>query len=485
MRFVQLAGRVTGRIGAEPVASPAAVPDGGVLLLGASRLRVGRDVAPAAGSARAHGDAGGSVAPDVAPDAAAPTALGPATDRRAGGGGHGRRSRAPSACSPRRRPCSGRSGIAVVMGSPMFLLFGAVGVLASVGMWLAGRIGAARDGRRAGARRAGDVAAFAAAVEEQRAARWLHHVAVNPGVAEAITAGSTLRADVWSRRLDHDDAFRVTLGWGTGGLGRRWSTGGGARVPPELAGIVAAAGRFDDAAVPADLGPGAALAVGGPGARAVVRSLVVQLATWVGPADWRVVVVADDPTRWDWCRWLPHAAAGRPMSSSADDLDAVAATLSSAARRRPPPRRGRHRPARPARPAHRPAAPVHRRRPVGRRARRPAARRGRAGDVPERSGDRVDRAGPMVARHGGRPRGRAGARRRRLGEPPPPAVARVLAGLHDPEDPSASTAALATVDRHRRAQRTARSRTDRRRRSPSPPPGATPVPTRRRPRRSG
>ena len=79
----------------------------------------------------------------------------------------------------------GSIGIAVVMGSPMFLLFGAVGVLASLGMWVAGRIGAARDGRRAGACRAREVAAFAAAVREQRAARWQHHVATTPSVAEA------------------------------------------------------------------------------------------------------------------------------------------------------------------------------------------------------------------------------------------------------------------------------------------------------------
>ena len=220
VRFIQLAGRVTGRIGAEPVTSPAAVPDGGVLLLGASRLRVGRDVAPAAGSAVLTATPGDpwrrtlrrTPRPRLRWE---PTPI-----------------PVPAAAGPAARPSAvglltaattllGSAGLAVVMRSPMFLLFGAVGVVASIGMWLAGRIGAARDGRRSGARRARDVAAFVAAVEEQRAARWLHHVAVNPGVAAAVSAGSTLRGDVWSRRIDHDDAFRVTLGLGSGGLGRR------------------------------------------------------------------------------------------------------------------------------------------------------------------------------------------------------------------------------------------------------------------------
>ena len=85
--------------------------------------------------------------PDAPPHAAGAAALGPVTDP-----------------GPQRRRTSGRAGaagllaaaftaagsvvLALVMGSPMFLVIGLVGVLASTGMWLAGRIGAAREGRR-------------------------------------------------------------------------------------------------------------------------------------------------------------------------------------------------------------------------------------------------------------------------------------------------------------------------------------------------
>ena len=97
VRFIQLSGRVTGRIGAEPVTSPAAVPDGGVLLLGASRLRVGRERGPGHRVGGAHGDAGGPVAADVAADAAATSAVGAGTDPRAGSG-------RPGGAAERRRP---------------------------------------------------------------------------------------------------------------------------------------------------------------------------------------------------------------------------------------------------------------------------------------------------------------------------------------------------------------------------------------------
>ena len=48
----------------------------------------------------------------------------------------------------------------------------------------------------------------------------------------------------------------------------------------------------------------------------------MQLATWAGPADWCLVVVAVDTARWEWCRWLPHAASGEETTViAADDAD--------------------------------------------------------------------------------------------------------------------------------------------------------------------
>ena len=211
------------------------------------------------------------------------------------------------------------------MGSPLFLVFGLVGAVAAVGMWLAGRIGTAREGRRARAGRAQDVAAFAAAVAEQRAARLRHHVATTPGLVDAVAAATALSAGVWSRRSEHGDAFRVVLGRGPVEWDVRLDADD---LPAELAAIVSTSERFDDVPVATDLGAGAALAVRGEHATSVVRALIVQLATWAGPADWCLVVVTADPPRWEWCRWLPHAAAGDDAGVvAADDADRLAAAL--------------------------------------------------------------------------------------------------------------------------------------------------------------
>ncbi len=312
---VQLTGRVPCRVDGEPIAGPTSVVDGSTIELGSSRLRLTRPEEP-------HG-AAATVAvvgnpwcrtlhrtPRALPRWDPPPIPAPSTAGSSGRAG-------AAGLLAAAFTAAGSVVVAVVMGSPMFLVLGLVGVLASAGMWLAGRIGAAREGRRSRAGRARDVAAFAAAVAEQRAAWLRHHLATTPGVADAVTAATTLSAGVWSRRSEHGDASRVTLGWGPG----TWEVPieGDAR-PPELEAIVAAATRFDDVPVAADLGAGAALAVRGETANAVVRALIVQLATWSGPADWNLVVVTLDAAAWDWCRWLPHAAV-------VDDADEVAAAL--------------------------------------------------------------------------------------------------------------------------------------------------------------
>ena len=220
--------------------------------------------------------------------------------------------------------------IAIVAQAPMFLMFAAASLLTSIGLWAVGSVGAARAGRRWRASRDRDVARFAIDVERQRDARWRHHLATTPAVAEAAAAATALRGDVWCRRGDHDDAFRVSLGWGP----VDWTVALAGGAPgAELAGVVAAAGHFDDAPVGADARPRR-----GGGDRGILRRVgrprrcSCRLATWVGPADLHVVVIVDAPQEWDWCRWLPHTAGhDGPAVVAADDADGVAAVLARAA----------------------------------------------------------------------------------------------------------------------------------------------------------
>ena len=114
----------------------------------------------------------------------------------------------------------------------------------------------------------------------------------------------------------------MTIGWGERVLDLGVSA---ESLPAECELALTRAAHHDHVPVAVDLGPGAAIAVAGEHAGAVARSLVVQLATWCGPADWRLVVVADDPAAWAWAEWLPHACAGGALwvlaADDAVDLD--------------------------------------------------------------------------------------------------------------------------------------------------------------------
>ena len=329
VRFVQLTGRVPA--GSTASRSPRRLPSptAACSCSGASRLRVGRDVGPGRRVGGAHGDAGRPVAADAAAHAAATPALGADADRRAGSGRPGGASERRRPARPRRRRLLGSAGVAVVMRSPMFLLFGAVGV-ARLGRHVARRPDRRRPRRPPGAAPAAtrDVAAFVAAVEEQRAARWLHHLAVNPGVAAAVSAGV--------------HACAATCG--PGGRPRR-------RLPRHARAGVRSTGTSSStrpaAPLPSGAGrrrrrrralrrrrragrPRSGRGAGGRRHRRAARSFVrsiVQLATWVGPADWRLVVVADDPAALGLVPWLPHAAGGGRHVVAADDADVLAAAL--------------------------------------------------------------------------------------------------------------------------------------------------------------
>lgn len=200
----------------------------------------------------------------------------------------------------------GGVAIAVIMRNPMFLLFSAVGLFVSLGSRLSGRLTRRKEERQRRLTSRQDRERFIAAVATQRSARSAYHRAVSPLAHEAVAVALHGRAALWERRAEHDDAFGVTLGWGA----VSWEPSiDGDIEPADLAAIVDAASRFGDAPVRTELGPGASVAVAGDHAEAVARAMLVQLAVFTGPADWRLVVVSDRPDQWGWAAWLPHAAA--------------------------------------------------------------------------------------------------------------------------------------------------------------------------------
>ena len=216
--------------------------------------------------------------------------------------------------------------VAVVFRQPMFLLFGMIGAFVAFGTWGGQRIGSVRRTRHRSRARQTQAAAFEAAVERQRLEFIAHHLTNDSSPASARQTIEARTADLWSRRQSHADGFAAALGVGA----VNWTPRLGSPERPERAADVLTGIKvIPNLPVMTDLGPACRMAIRGAGdrTRAVVRSLVVQLASNCGPADVRFVVATNEPARWRWLDELPHAttAAGLPaVVTESDLLDTIA-----------------------------------------------------------------------------------------------------------------------------------------------------------------
>ena len=221
--------------------------------------------------------------------------------------------------------------LAVVMHHPMYLIFSCLGLVGAVTSALGSRVGDRRRRRRDAVESTRDRERFRREVLAQRDERADHERSTAPTIARVLRIVDELTSGLWSRRAGDPDAFAVSLGWGS----MPWDVcldGPTADLSPGAMSIIDRCALLNGVPVTAQLGSGRSIAVVGEHATAVARAIVIQLAVLTGPADWRLVVVADDPDEWSWAAWLPHAASGvgsdlGPMIAAADDGKRVAAIL--------------------------------------------------------------------------------------------------------------------------------------------------------------
>lgn len=338
--LTQLAGSVPMLVDGEPVAVATNLADGSRVTIGASlvELRIGPSRQRTA--ARPHG---GSIAAHVtdpwrrmvwrSPDdtpAWNPTPIAPPHrgDERAG----------PALTSLVGAVVAalGAVVIATVMNNAMFLVFAGIGALAALSTWCVGAIAAARQRRGVRRDHRGEVERFRHDLDRLVASRRVLHERRHRRVAEVLELALDLSGDIWSIRttpvrppgddprsdvdttIVREPALVATLGVGTA----RWHPPvDGHGDDAELVAAVDAAGRISRTTIPITLVDGEAIALHGSLAsgRAVARSIVAQLATLVGPADWRLVVVTSTPDEWAWVDWLPHGvSAGHAVVCTAD-----------------------------------------------------------------------------------------------------------------------------------------------------------------------
>ncbi|MDP9465506.1 MAG: FtsK/SpoIIIE domain-containing protein [Actinomycetota bacterium] len=307
----QLTGRIPVRVDGEPIANPKAIVAEARMEIGHSILRVHRGdlTAPGQGADRANNrdpanitvTHRGSVVvrcPRAAvtwnPDAVSPPTLRPARGETSGG------------ILPAVLALAGSGLVAALLHQPMFLLFGALGAIVAFGTWGGQRITVFRRRRRDERARHDETAQFERAVEAQRAGFIAHCSASISTPVSAIFAIERQTSDLWARRGTHPDGFAVSIGLGSIPWAPRLEDGPGVNRAPESLGAIS---MLADLPIVADIGAACRLAVRGDAdrARAVARSIVVQLAANCGPADVRFVVVTHEPAQWRWLERLPHA----------------------------------------------------------------------------------------------------------------------------------------------------------------------------------
>lgn len=338
-RVRQLAGHVPARCGDRPLApgGTALVP-GDVVHLGPTSLAV---VHPSgSGAATAHSVPDGPdpwrrplqrVTRRAAPPEPAPIHLPTAPGRATGAGG------------PALAPVLISLGLAIVLaavsGRGEMVWFAAFAAVAGLGLWV--HHGARRMVRlrREGARHRREVSeareAMGLAHRQAALLRWRAH----PELAELVRRASERDPRCWVRRPHRDaDAWTVTLGRGDPPWSPDLVDERGETVPAERAveaGLGVPPTALHGVPVTVDLSPGAVIGLEGPGAAALARALVVQLAVQVGPADWQLAVASGSAGRdagwdagWDGCRWLPQLASPETGPMVPDDLAELAATVS-------------------------------------------------------------------------------------------------------------------------------------------------------------
>jgi len=201
--------------------------------------------------------------------------------------------------------------IALIMAfffRPLFALFAAMGPVIALFRWFESR----RRFRRETKERATAVSAIQSAIaagvlvqsEAEAQRRWLTH----PHVGELWKRARCTSVRLWERRPESPGFMIATVGVGPDQFLARCDAD---KLDPEVHHALVAPLMLRAVPHTVDLNHNRGLGVHGtrPETLAIVRSLVLQLATLHGPADLTVGVVCDEAAKgeWDWLKWLPHA----------------------------------------------------------------------------------------------------------------------------------------------------------------------------------
>lgn len=207
--------------------------------------------------------------------------------------------------------------LAVLLHSPLFLAFAALGPLTMLATYVADRRTARSGGRadRLEFSRANDAAhaVLRSAMAADLALLRRRHP--DPAQIRLIAAGPSCR--IWERRAVDADALAVRLGLGATASGIRVRRG---HDEPHCPDHPMAPVAVDLRAGPLGIAGSSAAGLG------LMRSIVAQLCALHAPGDLAVMAILAESrsARWRWARWLPH------LLAAADDDRSRAAAVAAA-----------------------------------------------------------------------------------------------------------------------------------------------------------
>lgn len=216
--------------------------------------------------------------------------------------------------------------LVAIMGNFKFALFALLTPLVMIGTWFEGKHRYKKELAAEEERFSTAVKKFTQDLEEAAQAERTRRQELIPDNATILRRSALPTTQLWQRRHDSADFLLTRLGVGN----KDWkpqlklSSGAKSELEDEIKEIYHS---FELKGTPlmANLNGGGVVGIVGnrEGALALARSLVIQLATQVGPADLTMGIFCDQGKEedWGWASWLPHTrqagsqSGGRWMAS--------------------------------------------------------------------------------------------------------------------------------------------------------------------------
>lgn len=213
--------------------------------------------------------------------------------------------------------------------SPAAVAFVALSPLLLLGTFLDGRLQANREWKRMKKEFEDSIASLTEEIEAEKRVERAGRLAEAPSTAEILTDIESRGPLLWTRRPEHGAFLGLRIGRGEmpsrielelpaqrKGIAEHWTM---------IQDVAAQAVRVDDVPVAERLVDCGSIGVAGSldAARAVARSLVLQLVGLHSPAELAIAAIASNVSSpaWDWLKWLPHTGsphgplAGPPLAS--------------------------------------------------------------------------------------------------------------------------------------------------------------------------